>query len=217
MESSEKPVSRASEPTRRALVEAATAVFAVHGYEGGSVRLITQKARANQAAITYHFGGKDGLYREVLAAANAALEQHSLLGPDEIDALPPEEALRLFLRQFLQPLIRRDRLSRYLRIFAWEGVRPSAPFQAFVQSQPPRLLVLAERLARRFLPADAAPEEIVFTTLWLAQQPVTFVRDAEFLSQPPFSFRFDEAVLERLVDTLSRLSLGGLTGARQQA
>ncbi|MBM3653660.1 MAG: helix-turn-helix transcriptional regulator, partial [Alphaproteobacteria bacterium] len=58
--------SRSTETTRAALIKAATSVFAEYGYDGGSVRLITQRAMANQAAVNYHFGGKDGLYREVL-------------------------------------------------------------------------------------------------------------------------------------------------------
>jgi AcrR family transcriptional regulator len=36
-------------------------LFADHGYEETSVRAIVAKARVNQAAINYHFGGKDGL------------------------------------------------------------------------------------------------------------------------------------------------------------
>ena len=62
---------RSSEATRGALIEAATTVFAEQGFEAGSVRTITRIAKANQAAITYHFGGKDGLYRAVLRAAGS--------------------------------------------------------------------------------------------------------------------------------------------------
>ncbi len=59
-------MSRASELTRQSLIEEAINVFAAKGFDGGSVRTITQKAKANQAAINYHFGSKEGLYREVL-------------------------------------------------------------------------------------------------------------------------------------------------------
>ncbi len=130
---------RSTETTRTALIKAATSVFAEYGYDGGSVRLITQRAMANQAAVNYHFGGKDGLYREVLIEATRAFEENAFLDPEELDSLSPEDALRRYLHQFLLPLVKRDRVSRYLRIFAWESVRPSEVFSAFVAHSPPRI------------------------------------------------------------------------------
>ena len=62
-------MSRPVEGTRDSLIKAAIDVFSAKGFEGGSVREITQAAKANQAAINYHFGGKEGLYREVLKAS----------------------------------------------------------------------------------------------------------------------------------------------------
>ncbi|MBM3562431.1 MAG: TetR/AcrR family transcriptional regulator [Alphaproteobacteria bacterium] len=205
-------VSRATETTRAALIKAATSVFAEFGYDGGSVRLITKRAMANQAAVNYHFGGKDGLYREVLIAATRAFEENAFLDAEELDALSPEDALRRYLRQFLLPLVKRDRVSRYLRIFAWESVQPSQVFSAFIAQSPPRIFRLADRVVRRFLPQDASAETITFAMLWLAQQPMFFVREAERLGQPPFSLTFDDDSLERLVDTLACLSLQGLAG-----
>lgn len=204
--------SRSTETTRAALIKAATSVFAEYGYDGGSVRLITQRAMANQAAVNYHFGGKDGLYREVLIEATRAFEENAFLDTEELDSLSPEDALRRYLHQFLLPLVKRDRVSRYLRIFAWESVRPSEVFSAFVAHSPPRIFLLAERVVRRFLPRDASAETVTFAMLWLAQQPMFFVRDAERLAQPPFSLKFDEDALERLVETLAALSLHGLAG-----
>jgi AcrR family transcriptional regulator len=204
--------SRSTETTRAALIKAATSVFAEYGYDGGSVRLITQRAMANQAAVNYHFGGKDGLYREVLIAATRAFEENAFLDSEELDSLSPDDALRRYLHQFLLPLVKRDRVSRYLRIFAWESVQPSQVFSAFITNSPPRIFRLAERVVRRFLPQDASAETVTFATLWLAQQPMFFVREAERLAQPPFSLKFDDEALERLVDTLSALSLRGLAG-----
>jgi AcrR family transcriptional regulator len=47
----------------------AARLFAARGFARVTVRDICQKARANVAAINYHFGGKTGLYEEVLRAA----------------------------------------------------------------------------------------------------------------------------------------------------
>ena len=59
--------------TRRRILKAASRIFAEHGFEGASIRDIVTKADVNQAAINYHFGSKEGLYRAVLEMALAAL------------------------------------------------------------------------------------------------------------------------------------------------
>ena len=51
------------ETTRQRLIDAALAVFGEFGFEGASTRMLADKAGANLAAIPYHFGGKEGLYR----------------------------------------------------------------------------------------------------------------------------------------------------------
>jgi AcrR family transcriptional regulator len=59
--------------TPDALIAAARRLFAKHGYEGTSVRAITNAARANLGAITYHFGSKRKLYDEVLKSTTGPL------------------------------------------------------------------------------------------------------------------------------------------------
>ena len=50
--------------TKDLILEAARKHFCEKGYEGASVRDICEGAHANVSAIKYHFGGKEGLYRE---------------------------------------------------------------------------------------------------------------------------------------------------------
>jgi AcrR family transcriptional regulator len=57
--------------TRAALIEAASPMFADHGFEATRIRDIADKARANVAAINYHFGSKMGLYQAVLKASRS--------------------------------------------------------------------------------------------------------------------------------------------------
>ena len=69
-------MTRPSEITRDRIIKAAERLFAERGYDGTSIRAIVTKARVNQAAINYHFAGKDGLYSEVPRGAFRALTQH---------------------------------------------------------------------------------------------------------------------------------------------
>ena len=64
---------RPSKITRMRIIKAAARIFAEHGYEGASIRNIVANADVNQAAINYHFGSKEGLYRAVLGGALRAL------------------------------------------------------------------------------------------------------------------------------------------------
>jgi AcrR family transcriptional regulator len=53
------------------------------------------KARVNQAAINYHFKGKNGLYLEVLKTAFEKLTKHAGFDPEKLKSLSREEALRV--------------------------------------------------------------------------------------------------------------------------
>ncbi|MFW5829861.1 MAG: TetR family transcriptional regulator, partial [Planctomycetota bacterium] len=56
----------AAETTRERLLDAAEACFAEIGFHAASVRMITERAGANLAAVHYHFGGKNGLIEAVI-------------------------------------------------------------------------------------------------------------------------------------------------------
>ncbi|MCG7309214.1 TetR/AcrR family transcriptional regulator [Brachybacterium sp. ACRRE] len=51
------------------LITAALRMFGEHGYDGAGVRAITEEAGANIAAVKYHFGSKQGLFRAVIGLA----------------------------------------------------------------------------------------------------------------------------------------------------
>src|SRR5258708_38675381 len=68
-QASSRAKSREDLETRSRLLNAAARLFAERGFAKVTVRDICKKARANVAAVNYHFGGKDGLYRAVMRMA----------------------------------------------------------------------------------------------------------------------------------------------------
>lgn len=56
------------ESTPDTLIATARELFARHGYDGTSVRMITEQAGANLGAISYHFGSKEALYAAVVGS-----------------------------------------------------------------------------------------------------------------------------------------------------
>lgn len=201
---------KSTEITRQALLDHAADVIAESGYAGASVREITCRASVNQAAINYHFGGKEALYREVLRLAVAALGDASLLDEDTINCVSRDEAVRLFIRQQVTPLLKHGQVSRYLQIFAWETLAPTAVYLDFIASETLPILDQAQHIVRRFLPAAASREEVAIATIWLTQQVTPFIRHYDTLSQPPLSLKLDHHFIERLVADISRMAVAGL-------
>jgi len=92
--------SRTRDPvaTRDALLAAGARLFASRGYDGATVRAIADDAGVNPALISYHFGGKQGLYTAVLLSAIADAKED--LAGLRSSRLPPDQRLREFIAAF---------------------------------------------------------------------------------------------------------------------
>ncbi len=192
-------MTRPAENTKRSLVKAAADLFAEQGFERASVRDIVTKARVNQAAINYHFKGKDGF------------------DPEKLRTLPRDEALRQFVHQQLRPLLFRDDVSRYVRMFAWESMHPTKVFRKFMATNSAPYLTTVIDLVRRFLPAGIQDRTALCGAIWLMGQCSIFVRNRELFSQQPFGITIDEPFVDELADLISRLAMGGLLHAMAAA
>ena len=190
-------------------MKAAERLFAERGYDATSIRAIVAKARVNQAAINYHFDGKDGLYREVLRAAFRALTEQQLEHADEMKAMSREAALAEFIRRQLRPLLGRDEYSRHMRILNWETVRPTAVFRKLLSEEAAPFMGLAVELVRRFQP-EADQRTLVAAAVWLVGQCSVFLRNREQLADPPLGLALDESAVEWLAQLVSRWATGGL-------
>jgi len=80
--------------TAKNLLAAASDVFAKKGYRDATIAEICERAKANVAAVNYHFGDKETLYTE--AWRHSFSESVKVHPPDGgvSDAAPPEERLR---------------------------------------------------------------------------------------------------------------------------
>jgi AcrR family transcriptional regulator len=204
-------MTRPSEVTRDRIMKAAERLFAERGYDGTSIRAIVAKARVNQAAINYHFDGKDGLYREVLRAAFRGMTEDQLGHAQDIKTMSREEALGAFIRRQLRPLMARDESSRHMRIFNWETVRPTAVFRSMLSEEAAPFMGLAADLVRRFMP-DADRRTLTVASIWLIGQCGVFLRNRDRLSEPPIGLEIDDAMVEWLAQSVSRWVVAGLGG-----
>jgi TetR/AcrR family transcriptional regulator, regulator of cefoperazone and chloramphenicol sensitivity len=97
---------KADAETRERLLEAAERLFAQQGFKRVTVREICRAARANVAAVNYHFGDKLGLYREVLQGAIRAMRETNDAARAAGQGQSAEEELRRYIEVFLQRVLK---------------------------------------------------------------------------------------------------------------
>jgi AcrR family transcriptional regulator len=112
------------DPTREKLLEVAGQIFADRGYQAATIREICLQARANVAAVNYHFGDKLGLYTEVLQESVRAAQVEAVQNALDQDA-PPEEILRAVIRARLRGICRKDVPDWHFQILAHELAQPT--------------------------------------------------------------------------------------------
>jgi AcrR family transcriptional regulator len=93
--------------TRESLLSSAVAVFARKGYHAATIAEICQSAKANIAAVNYHFGDKETLYKEAWRKAfHQSLEKFAPDGGVKPNAPAGEQfcgRIRALLKRFSDP------------------------------------------------------------------------------------------------------------------
>jgi TetR/AcrR family transcriptional regulator, regulator of cefoperazone and chloramphenicol sensitivity len=129
--------------TRARLLQAGERLFADRGFKKVTVREICRAARANVAAINYHFGDKLGLYREVLQVAIEAMRTTNEAARQAADGRSPEDGLRQSIHVIVTRVLsaRRGTIHRLLQR---EVTDPTPALDALVeQGLRPRIDLLA--------------------------------------------------------------------------
>jgi AcrR family transcriptional regulator len=98
-----------SHATRERILRAAERLFGQHGFSDASLRQITDEAGVNLAAVNYHFGSKEQLYRQVLLRRIRPLNEERLTLLTEAEQLAGDQPVPLgaIVDTLIRPLLRR--------------------------------------------------------------------------------------------------------------
>jgi AcrR family transcriptional regulator len=196
--------------TRQRLVDAAADVFVEHGFRGATVRDICARAGANVAAVNYHFGDKETLYRAVLDQLFAsALERHPVnLGP--APELTPEQRLNVFVRGLLGRLLSDDVAARIGKIMAREMMEPSVALDHIVANVTRPMFGALTQIVRDLL-GTAATDELVARCAFSVVGQCLFYRhcDAAVQRLAP-ACAGTPASIDALAEHVARFSLAGI-------
>ena len=145
----EAPASTRGEDTRERLIEAAIRIFGELGFEGASTRMLADAAGANLAAIPYHFGNKEGLYRAAAEFIVGRCSQDILPTLEKVDLavaakrLSRPDAIALLhelLERFSAIVIGSELSDSFASFVTREQLQPGAAFEILHHGMMRRLM-----------------------------------------------------------------------------
>ena len=129
--------SGSSDLARQRLLDAAETLFVSEGYEGTSVRAITELANCNVAAVNYHFGNKDALYCQAVTRRFHMLRDYRVNSINRLMETDPqnvtlEKLLEVFANAFLEPLLDKKTGPGIMYLMHREILEPHLPKDTFL-------------------------------------------------------------------------------------
>ena len=196
--------------TRQRLLEAAGEVFAEHGFRDATIREICEKAKANVAAIHYHFGDKEEIYAAVFDYARtcAVAQFNELTSP----GTPVEERLRAFVRAVLKRFFDEGRPAWLGKLVAREMIEPSNALDALVNGQ---IRPNSERLravVRELIGREIDEQELWRCTFSIAAQWLYYFHCGQVVRRLNPELGFGPQDIERLADHITKFSVAALKG-----
>ena len=201
--------------TRQRLLEAAGEVFAERGFRMATVRDICQRAKANLAAVNYHFGDKERLYAAVLQYTFHCAEHYPLdlgLGGEA----SVEERLRAFIRSHLFSFLAEGRPAWHRKLIAREMAEPTRALATEVDQmiRPEAELLMA--IVRDVLGHDAHPQRVWQCASSIIGQCLFYHHARPVILRLDPAQTFTPEAIEQLVDHITHFSLAALKQLAQQ-
>jgi AcrR family transcriptional regulator len=159
-----------TESTRARLIEAAGRLFAERGFKGTSVREVCGRAKVNLSAVDYHFGGKEGLYREICAyVLERAREGTPLDGGLGTDA-DAQVRLLTFVQSYLARICNAERPSWEHHLIHREMMNPSDIGQEMIASTLRQEMDMLKEIIRKLMAERMADDRIELCVLSIIGQ-----------------------------------------------
>ncbi|WP_236703888.1 TetR/AcrR family transcriptional regulator [Lentzea aerocolonigenes] len=182
---------RDPERTRARILEAAAAEFGAKGYAATRTTDIAARAGVNKQLISYYFGGKEGLYKEI------ATSWHN----DAAEMASQEQPLDQVLANFVATT-----LTDQGRLWAWSNLAGDSPptDEAFLRAQVEQM---RDRQKAGELPADLDPGFLLLVLMAAASAPLTLRHTAsQITGEDPATPEFASKYAEQLALLVRHLS-----------
>lgn len=154
--------------TSRRILESAGEIFAQKGYRDATIADICERAKVNIAAVNYHFGNKETLYRETwLYSLGESIKSHPPDGGVNSDA-PAEERLRGHIKATLQRAT--DGNNMEFRIMSKEMASPTGLLEGVIHAALLPLRRMIESIVKELIGPNAQDTQVQFCTVSIINQ-----------------------------------------------
>jgi AcrR family transcriptional regulator len=207
-------VTEGDRETRARVLRVATDLFAARGFKKVTIREICREARANVAAVNYHFGDKVGLYREVLGRAIETMRETTEKAREAGHGGSPEDRLRTYVGVFLQRVAGAGQDSWIHRLMAREMADPTPALDEVTEQVIRPRLVYLGGIVSELLQCPAEDEIVLRCVLSIqAQCHVALSNPVSKRLLPDLHASPEQ--LDRLADHIVEFSLGGIRALRR--
>jgi AcrR family transcriptional regulator len=190
-------------------------LFAERGFRKVTVREICAVAKANVAAVNYHFRDKLGLYREVLQSAIDVMRQTTEAARAEGEGQPAEEQLRRFIWVFIHRVLTPGHES-IRRLIHRELHDPTPALEAIVdQAIRPRNEYLSGIVAR-MIGCDPTDEPVLRSVASIQAQAFSYRPDPllpghrDIAAKLGFAFDPTPANIDAAAEHIAAFSVAGV-------
>jgi TetR/AcrR family transcriptional regulator, regulator of cefoperazone and chloramphenicol sensitivity len=204
------------ENTRNKILSAAGNVFAEHGFEGGTIRAITERAGVNIAAVNYHFRDKSELYTRVVLDAcslETAWRSATANAPGS-----PDERLRSLIHYFLRAMLDPERPAWKRRLMAREMTEPTEALDVLVEKniRPFREQFLVP-VVNELTGGRCTERQLSFLSASIMGQCMYYVQSQPIIVRLFPDFKIGNAEIVEIAEHITRFSLAAIAGLNQQA
>ncbi len=151
--------------TKEKILKAAAELFAKSSYEGVGIRDIAKKAQVNSSLISYYFGGKENLYKEVLSQHFDELVAfvNSMDSSDEL------RFIRDFMRLHIDVVRKRGKFSAVIafRELSGGGKFGKAFMEAFLNKIAEKLINVIKSAQKKGIIRDLPAEVVLHYLIYI--------------------------------------------------
>jgi TetR/AcrR family transcriptional regulator, regulator of cefoperazone and chloramphenicol sensitivity len=202
--------------TSEKLLAAASEVFAEKGYRDTTIVEICERAGANVAAVNYHFGDKETLYKEAWRQSfSESVKAHPPHGGVSENA-PPEEQLRGQVEALLRRVA--DEKNKEFLFVQKEMANPTGLLDEVIAEQLRPLHEKMETVIHELIGPRASDMQVRFCAISIVSQCINpaVVKGGRKVKQegkdgPP---RIDD--IEAYIDHVFKFSLAGIHAIREE-